>query len=67
MLLDIVLLLGCQTDEVNMIFIEDAEQIFDLFKLSFRNVATSQVPILIVLDLFDLNVLSYSLLFALIW
>ena len=50
-----------------MIFIEDAEQIFDLFKLSFRNVATSQVPILIVLDLFDLNVLSYSLLFALIW
>lgn len=67
MLLDIVLLLGCQTDEVNMIFIEDAEQIFDLFKLTFRNVATSQVPILIVLDLFYLNVLSYSLLFALIW
>lgn len=67
MLLDIVLLLGCQTDKVNMIFIEDAEQIFDLFKLTFRNVATSQVPILIVLDLFDLNVLSYSLLFALIW
>ena len=67
MLLDIVLLLGCQTDEVNMISIEDAEQIFDLFKLTFRNVATSQVPILIVLDLFDLNVLSYSLLFALIW
>lgn len=67
MLLDIVLLLGCQTDEVNMIFIEDAEHIFDLFKLTFRNVATSQVPIVIVLDLFDLNVLSYSLLFALIW
>lgn len=50
-----------------MIFIRGAEQIFDLFQLTFRNVATSQVPILIALDHFDLNVLSYSLLFALIW